>query len=54
MEELAQEIDSHMVVVDEDDPTTTIPTEGQGTPQESQGLTLPVASEVSLATLAVT
>nr|POE76804.1 hypothetical protein CFP56_67455 [Quercus suber] len=52
--ELAQEINSHVVVIDEDNLTTTIPTEGQGTPQASQGLTLAIASEVSLDTSAVT
>lgn len=52
--ELAQQIDSHMVVIDEGNSTTTIPTERQGTAHVGQGLAPPIASEVSFMTLTLT
>ena len=48
MMELSQHINSHVLVIDEDNLTTTTPTETWGTPQPSQGSAFLDASEVPL------
>ena len=54
MVKLAKQIDSHVVVIDEDNPATTVVPEGQGTPEVNLGPTPLNASEVSSATPTVT
>ena len=46
MMELSQEIDSHMVVIDEENPTTAIPTKMWGALQSTFGSAPPIAREV--------
>lgn len=46
MMELSRQIDSHVVMLDEENPTTNAPIETQGAPQPGVGLAPPVASEI--------
>ncbi|KAL0004888.1 hypothetical protein SO802_012449 [Lithocarpus litseifolius] len=46
MMELSWQIDSHVVVLDEENPTTSVPTEMQGAAQPRVELTPPVTSEI--------
>ena len=50
MRELSQQIDSHVVVIDEENLTTTTPTETQGTPQSTLGSVPSIAHEVPTTT----
>ena len=50
MRELSQQIDSLMVVIDEENPTTATPTEMQGAPQSTLGSVPLVAREVPTTT----
>lgn len=54
MAELAEQIDSHMVVIDVENLAPNVILKGQGTPEVYLGPSLPIASEISSATLAVT
>ena len=45
-EGVSQQIDSHVVVIDEDNPTTAIPTEMQGAPHSTLGSVPSFAREV--------
>ena len=50
MRELSQQIDSYMVVIDEENLTTTTLTETQGAPQSTLGSIPSVAREVPITT----
>ena len=50
MRGLSQQIDSHMVVIDEENPTIATPIETQGAPQSTLGSVLSIAYEVPLTT----
>ena len=54
MAELAEQIDSHVVVIDVDNSVTNIIPKGQGIAEVILGLAFPTTSEISLATLAMT
>ena len=44
--ELSWQINSHVVVLDEENPTTSVPTETQGVAQPRVELTPPITSEI--------
>ena len=46
MMELFRQIDSHMVVLDEENPTTSVPTEKQGATQPRVEFTPPITNEI--------
>ena len=46
MMELSRQIDSHMVVLDEENPTTSVPTEKQGATQPIVEFTPPITNEI--------
>ena len=50
MRELSQQIDSNVVVIDEENPTIATPIETQGAPQSTLGSVLSIAYEVPLTT----
>ena len=50
MRELSQQIDSNVVVIDEENPTIATPIETQGAPQSTLGSVLSNAHEVPLTT----
>ena len=50
MRELSQQIDSHMVVIDEENPTTATPIETQGAPHSTLSSVLSIAREVPTTT----
>ena len=48
--EFSQQIDSHMVVIDEENPTTATPIETQGAPHSTLSSVLSIAREVPTTT----
>ena len=53
MRELSQQIDSHVVVIDEENLTTAIATETQGAPQLTPSLVPSIAREAPTTTFVV-
>lgn len=52
MRELSQEIDAHVVVLDEGNPTTIAPTEAQGAPQSTL-VSIPLLATVASTTASI-